>query len=215
MKKLVIYVALCIAIHTVGYSQKIGYCDMEFIVSKMPDYQKAKDEMDGFSDKWAKEIRDKFAEVDRKQREYMAEEILLTDDLKKKRQAEIGRIEKEARDYNNRIFGMEGLLFEKKKELMKPIMEKIQRAADKVSIQKRIDFMFDKSGSVSMIYTNPKHDYTDYIMEELGLDLKKETPKPSQTTSTTTATPASKPGSATTPNRQQPSKTNSTTKKPK
>jgi outer membrane protein len=201
MKKLVIYVLLYFVCHTAAYAQKIGYCDMEYIVSKMPEYQKAKEEMNSFSEKWAKEIRDKFAEVDRKQREFMAEEILLTEEIKKRKQEEISRIEKEATDYNNRIFGMDGVLFEKKKELMKPIMEKIQRAADKVSIQKRVDFMFDKSGGVSMIYTNPRHDYTDYIMEELGLETK---PDPKQTTASSTAT-----------NTPAASKTNSTTKKPK
>ncbi len=208
MKKLVIYVLLCFVCSTITYGQKIGYCDMEYIVSKMPDYQKAKEEMNVFSEKWAKEIKDKFAEVDRKQREFMAEEMLLTDDLKKKKQEEISRVEQEARDYNNRIFGMEGLLFEKKKELMKPILEKIQRAADKVSIQKRVDFLFDKSGGVSMIYTNPRHDYTDYIMEELGLDIKQEVVKADGTN----PTPGTKPTSSTAPST---SKTNSTTKKPK
>jgi outer membrane protein len=201
MKKLVIYVLLSFVCHTAVYSQKIGYCDMEYIVSKMPEYQKAKEEMNSFSEKWAKEIKDKFAEVDRKQREFMAEEILLTEDIKKRKQEEINRIEKEARDYNNRIFGMDGVLFEKKKELMKPIMEKIQRAADKVSIQKRVDFMFDKSGGVSMIYTNPRHDYTDYIMEELGLEIKPDT-KQATASSTSATTPST-------------NKTNSTTKKPK
>lgn len=207
MKKLVIYVLLCFVSTTLTYAQKIGYCDMEYIVSKMPEYQKAKEEMNSFSDKWAKEIRDKFAEVDKKQREFMAEEILLTDDIKKRKQEEINRIEKEARDYNNRIFGMEGLLFEKKKELMKPIMEKIQRAADKVSIQKRVDFMFDKSGGVSMIYTNPRHDYTDYIMEELGLENKQEVKQASASSAPT----STQTGSKATPT----NKTNSTTKKPK
>lgn len=169
-------------------AQKFGYADMEYITSKMPEYQLAQTEMKKFSEKWAKEIQDKFAEVGRMQRAYMAEEVLLTDDLKRKRQAEIKEKEIEAREYNSKIFGMDGMLFQKKKELMKPAMEKVQRAVSKICTQKRLDFMFDKSSDVGMIYSNPKHDYSDYIMEELGLDaqtgkpLAKEEPVKEKTT---------------------------------
>ncbi len=138
----------------------------------MPEYQLAQTEMKKFSEKWAKEISDKFAETDRMQRAYMAEEILLTDDLKRKRLGEIKEKELEAGEYNSKIFGMEGLLFQKKKELMKPVLEKVQRAVTKVCSQRRLDFMFDKSSDVGMLFTNPKHDYSDYVMEELGIDSK-------------------------------------------
>lgn len=172
MKKFLILLVLSILWGSAGWAQKIGYTDMEFITSKMPEYQLAQTEMKKFSDKWASEIRDKFAEIDRMQRAYMAEEILLTEDLKRKRQSEIKEKELEAGEYNSKIFGMEGLLFQKKKELMKPVMEKVQRAVTKVCAQRRLDFMFDKSSDIGMLYTNPKHDYSDYVMEELGIDPK-------------------------------------------
>ncbi|WP_247232732.1 OmpH family outer membrane protein [Telluribacter sp. SYSU D00476] len=172
MNKFLILVVLSSILSVTAQAQKIGYVDMEFVTSKMPEYQKAQAEINQFSEKWAKDIQEKFREVDRLQRAYMAEEVLLTDELKRKRQNEIKEKELEAREYNNKVFGMNGMLFEKKKDLMKPVMEKVQRAVDKVSAQRRLDFLFDKSSDFVMIYTNPKHDYTDYIMEELGIELK-------------------------------------------
>lgn len=172
MKKIFILLVLSILCSSALYAQKIGYTDMEFITSKMPEYQAAQAEMKKFSDKWAKEIQDKFSELDRMQRAYMAEEILLTDELKRKRQNEIKEKELEAGEYNSKIFGMEGMMFQKKKELMKPVLEKVQRAVTKVCSQRRLDFMFDKSSDIGMLYTNPKHDYSDYVMEELGIDPK-------------------------------------------
>ncbi|MCF0072010.1 OmpH family outer membrane protein [Dyadobacter sp. CY261] len=172
MKKIFILLVLSILCSSALYAQKFGYTDMEFITSKMPEYQAAQTEMKKFSDKWAKEIQDKIAEIDRMQRAYMAEEILLTDELKRKRQSEIKEKELEAGEYNSKIFGVEGAMFQKKKELMKPVLEKVQRAVTKVCSQRRLDFMFDKSSDVGMLYTNPKHDYTDYVMEELGIDPK-------------------------------------------
>ncbi|KQS33082.1 OmpH family outer membrane protein [Dyadobacter sp. Leaf189] len=172
MKKFFILLVLSILYTSVANAQKIGYTDMEFITSKMPEYQAAQTEMKKFSEKWAKEIQDKFGEIDRMQRAYMAEEILLTEELKRKRQNEIKEKELEAGEYNSKIFGMDGLMFQKKKELMKPVLEKVQRAVTKVCSQRRLDFMFDKSSDVGMLYTNPKHDYSDYVMEELGIDPK-------------------------------------------
>ena len=172
MKKFLILLVLSFISVSRGWAQKFGYTDMEFITSKMPEYQQAQAEMKKFSEKWAKEIDDKFTEIGRMQRAYMAEEVLLTDDLKRKRQTEIKEKELEAREYNSKIFGMEGLMFQKKKELMKPVLEKVQRAMTKVCSQRRLDFMFDKSSDAGMVFTNPKHDYTDYIMDELGLNDK-------------------------------------------
>ncbi len=173
MKKIFILLVLCIISSSSIWAQKIGYTDMEYITGKMPEYQLAQNEMKKFSEKWAKEIQDKFSDVDRLQRAFMAEEVLMTEDLKRKRQTEIKQKEIEAREYNSKIFGLDGLMFEKKKELMKPVLERVQRAVNKVCAQRRIDFMFDKSSDVGMLYTNPRHDYSDYILEELGLNEKK------------------------------------------
>ena len=171
MKKGLFIVLLCAVWGSVpAHAQKFGYVDTEFVFSKMPEYQKALGEVDKFTDKWSKDIQDKYVEIEKLQKTYQAEEILLTDDMKRDRQRALSEREREAREYNNKVFGYEGLLFQKKKELMKAPMELVQRAIDKVAVQKKLDFMFDKASDFVMLYTNPRHDYTDYVMEELGLD---------------------------------------------
>jgi outer membrane protein len=151
-------------------AQKFGYVDTEFIFGKMPDYQKAQAEIDRFADKWSRDIQDKYVEIDKLQKAYQAEEILMPDDVKRDRQRAIGDREREAREYNNKVFGYEGLLFQKKKELMKGPMETVNRAIEKVATGRKLDFVFDKASDFVMLYTNPRHDYTDYVLEELGLD---------------------------------------------
>lgn len=224
MKKYLILLALSFCFSQQTYSQKFGYMDLDFITSKMPEYKKAQDEINRFSENWAKEIQDKFAEVDKMQRAYMAEEVLLTEDLKKKRQNDIKEKELEAREYNNKVFGTYGLLFQKKKDLIKPVLEKIQRSVDKVAVQRKIDLLFDKSSSGSLIYTNPVHDCTDYIMEDLGIELKPAAAPPASTIPGTVPA-ASKPsstgskkvgtGSSTTEKTESTGKSSSTTRKPK
>lgn len=173
MRKAQLFVLLCsVWLATPASAQKFGYVDTEFIFSKMPEYQKALGEIDKFTDKWSKDIQDKYVEIDKLQKTYQAEEILLTEDMKRDRQRAVSEKEREAREYNNKVFGYQGLLFEKKKELMKAPMELVNRAIEKVSVQKKLNFMFDKASDFVMLYTDPRHDYTDYVMEELGLDAK-------------------------------------------
>ena len=171
-----------------AWAQKFGYVDTEFVFSKLPDYKKAQEGIDQFADRWSKDILDKQAELEKMQRAYQAEEILLTDDMKRERQRVIGDKEREAREYNNKVFGYEGLLFQKKKELMKVPTELVQRAIDKVASQRKLDFVFDKaSEGMVMLYTNPRHDYTDYVMEELGLDPDSQKAKQVSTTQPATS----------------------------
>ncbi|WP_338873408.1 OmpH family outer membrane protein [Spirosoma sp. SC4-14] len=179
MKKGLFFVLLCsVYLTSPARAQKFGYVDSEFILGKMPEYQKALSEIDKFADKWSKDIQDKYLEIEKLQKAYQAEEILLTEDMKRERQRVLVDKEREAREYNNKVFGYQGLLFEKKKELMKAPMELISRAIEKVAVQKKLEFVFDKASDFVMLYTNPRHDYTDYVMEELGLDANSKPTKP-------------------------------------
>ena len=194
-KLLLLVLQVVLVIHSVS-AQKFGYLDMEFVTGKMPDYQKAQTDLDKFSERWAKEIQDKYSETDRLERLYQAEEVLLTDEMKRKRRQEITDKEREAREYNNKIFGENGMLFQKKKELIKPVSDQVYKAMERVAKQKRLDFLFDKSSDFVVVYANPTHDYTDYVMDELGLtaDNKntKSTPASVNTPSETTTAPEKK-----------------------
>ncbi|GAB3265347.1 OmpH family outer membrane protein [Larkinella harenae] len=193
MRKGLIFVTLLSFLVTGSVkAQKLGYVDSEFITSKMPEYQKALTEIDKFAEKWSKDIQDKYTEIDKLQKTYQAEEILLTEDMKRERLRIISDKEREAREYNNKVFGYEGFLFQKKKELMKPVTETVMRAIDKVASQKRLDMILDKaSEGVVLLFTNPRHDYTDYVMEELGLTIDQKA-KNVTSTDPSTATPTDK-----------------------
>ncbi len=156
-------------------AQKFGYVDSEYITSKMPDYKKASAGLEQFSEKWVKEIGDKYDELERLQKAFQVEEILLTDDMKRERLKAITDKEKAVKELNNKVFSPEGLIFQKRKELMKPIMEDIYKAVEKVAVQQKLMFLFDKSADMTMIYTDPRHDYTDFVIEALGLDKEEET----------------------------------------
>ncbi|MFN5169844.1 MAG: OmpH family outer membrane protein [Cyclobacteriaceae bacterium] len=150
-------------------AQKFGYIDSDFILSKMPEYPKAQSEIDQLSAAWQKEIEDMQRKVESLYATFAAEQVLLTEEMKKERQDEIRKKENELKDYQKKVFGFEGLFFLKKQELIKPLQDKVFDAVEKVAKANRLAIIFDKAGELVMIYTDPRHDYTDFVLEELGL----------------------------------------------
>ena len=174
MRKITFLLFLAFFLQGNLYAQKFGFIDSEFILKQMPEYKTAQKEMDKLANGWQKEIEGMYDDIQKMYRDYKAEEVLLTEEMKKERKDLIAKKEKEAKDYQNKMFGYEGLLFLKRQDLIKPIQEKVYAATEKVSKTKKIQIMFDKSSGIVMIYMNPMHDYTDYILEELGLKSKEE-----------------------------------------
>lgn len=152
-----------------GYAQRFGYIDTDFILNKMPDFKKAQEEVDRLSVLWEKEIQEMAKGIEAQYNTLQAEQILLTDAMKKERTEAIKKKEGEMKEYQKKVFGFEGLLFLKKQELIKPIQDKIWDAVDKVAKKNTLAIVFDKSGELVMIYTDPRYDYTDFVLDELGL----------------------------------------------
>ena len=150
-------------------AQKFGWVDSEFIMAKMPEYALAQQELALLSDTWQKEIEVQQKDLDKLHRNYQNEEIVLTEAMKKKRQDEILLKEQDLKAYRNKQFGYEGQLFKKRQELNKPVQDKVFEAVEKVAKKKSLAVIFDKSGDLTMLYTNPAHDYTEFVLEELGL----------------------------------------------
>ncbi len=169
---LIIILLLSLGLAQTIYGQKFGYIDSKYVLGKMPEYKKAESELNKLSSEWQKEIETMRQDVEKLYKGYQAEEVLLTEEMKKERMDEIKKKEKETFDQQKKIFGYEGLLFLKRQELVKPVQDKLFEAVDKVCKKKALQVMFDKSGEIVMIYTNPRHDYTDFVLEELGLAEK-------------------------------------------
>ncbi len=149
--------------------QKFGYIDTNFILSKMPEYAKAQSEIDQLSSGWEKEVEDLSKNVETLYASLKAEEVLLTEEMKGERMDAIHKKEGELKEYQRKVFGFGGLFFLKKQELIKPLQDKVFEAVEKVAKQNRLAIIFDKSSELVMIYTDPRHDYTDFVLEELGL----------------------------------------------
>jgi outer membrane protein len=125
------------------------------------------------SEQWEKEMVEKQAEIDKLVRNLQAEMVILTEELKKKREAEIKQKETELREFRNKKFGYEGELFKKRAELIKPIQDKVFEACQKIAKANALDFIFAKSTEMIMLYSNAKYDKSDEVLQELGVNVTK------------------------------------------
>ena len=138
----------------------------------MKEYKEAAQEIENLSKAWEKEINDMYIEIEKKEIELKAEEILLTKEMFQDRREKLDDECKEVKNYQQKVFGFEGLYFLKKKELIEPIQDIIFESVERIAKKNRLQIIFDKSSEPVLLYTNPIHDYTDYVLEDLGLTEK-------------------------------------------
>lgn len=163
-----IFVLLTFSSIAQGGAAKFGYVDTDYILSQVPEYKAAQNELDKTSLNWQKEIDGKYAEVEKLYKAYQADAILLTEEMKKKRETEISNREKEVKDLQKQRFGADGELFKKRAELVKPIQDKVYNAIKAVAEKAGMGFILDKSGQVSILYANSKYDKSDDVLVYLG-----------------------------------------------
>lgn len=191
MKKIIFTLAsVCLLLVTSAtYAQKYCYVSTEYILENIPEYKSAQQQLDQISVQWQKEIEAKYSVIDKLYKDYQAEQILLTEDMRKKREAEIVNKEKEVKDLQKQRFGVDGDLFKKKQEIVKPIQDKIYNAIKKLATDQSYAVVFDKSGSLTMLFANPKYDKSDEILLQLGYKAgKSEGSSPSNNSSSPSKT---------------------------
>jgi outer membrane protein len=171
MKKLLFIVCFVGLVSATATAQRYAIIDTKYILSKMPDYTSADKKLQVIGEQWQKEIDTKQAELDKMYKNYDAEQFMLTEELKKKRETELFNKEKEVRDLQKKRFGYEGDLFKERQKIVKPIQDKVYNAVQKIAVARGYDFILDKSEGITVIFADPKLDKSDDILRELGIKL--------------------------------------------
>jgi outer membrane protein len=155
-------------------AQRFGYVDTDYILENIPEYQQKQNELNEISVQWQQEIEAMYAEIDRMYKDYQAEQILLTDDMKRKREEQIIEKEKEAKEKQKQRFGYQGDLFQKRQQFTKPIQDKVYAAIKEIADARGYAVIFDKAGTLTMLYTAAKYDLSEDVLDELGFSVKTE-----------------------------------------
>lgn len=169
MKKIFLLAAISLTLAATTQAQKYAIIDTKYILDKMPDYKTAQKQLDDIANGWQKEIDGMQQELDKMYKDFDAEQVMLSDELKKKREDQLFVKEKTLRDLQKSRFGFEGELFKKRQELIKPVQDKVYNAVQKLATQRGYDFILDKSEGITVIFADPKLEKSEDVLRELGV----------------------------------------------
>lgn len=169
MKKIFLTLMVVMMGAGLGFSQKFAFVDTEYILGRIPAYQAAQKQLDKFSADWQKEVEAQMAEVEKMYQTYQAERVLLTEDMRTKREDAIIAKEKSVKELQKKYFAPEGDLYKKRQELVKPIQDQIFNAIKEMATEGNYDVIFDTASGPTMLYTNPRYDKSDDVLGKLGI----------------------------------------------
>jgi outer membrane protein len=168
MKYALLFLVLFALVSTAS-AQRFAYVDTEYILGQLPEYTAAQEAVDRQAKQWQEQLDGLYAEIEDQYKKYREEEVLMSESLRKQRQDEILEKERAAKEFQRKYFGYEGELFRQREEKVKPLQERVFKAVEDVATEKKLDFIFDKAGEVVMLYTNPAYDYSNFVLDKLGV----------------------------------------------
>lgn len=149
-------------------AQKFAFIDTEYILQNIPAYTAAQDQLNQLSSQYQKELESMHAEIEQMYSDFQAESVLLSEDMKKKREDVIVSKEKDYKQLQRKYFGPDGDLFKKRQGLIKPIQDDIFNAVQEISNDGGYAVIFDKADGTTLFFTNPRYDLSDQVLEKLG-----------------------------------------------
>ncbi len=168
MRYLIIFLfSLILSQSGISQTQRTAVVDIDEILTSMPDYQKAQDQLDQIAEQWRQEIAQEMDKVKSMYNKYQAEQVLLSDEMKREREDEIMAKEKEVRDIQRQKFGPEGELFNKRQELVAPIQNEVYKAISSYADSRGFDLILDRSANSGIIFINDAMDKTEDIKKIL------------------------------------------------
>ncbi len=156
--------------HNVLNAQKelrVGYINMEYILSNIEDFEVANKEFEYKIDQWKKEISKKESEIKTKREELEFEKDLIPNQIYMKRSKEIDYDFRELENYRNKRFGPEGDWLIQEKILIQPIQDEVLAIVQQIAEKNKFDFIFDKSSAVIMLYSEKKYDISELVLRSI------------------------------------------------
>ncbi|KAA8475885.1 periplasmic chaperone for outer membrane proteins Skp [Arcticibacter tournemirensis] len=168
MKKLLLIIAFVCVSGLSAFAQRFAYVDSEYILKHIPEYNSAQKQLDALSQQWQKQVDDRLAEVEKLFKAYQADQVMLTPDMRKRREEEIVEKEKAAKEFQRQKFGFEGELYQQRIKLIKPIQERVARAVEAVAESNQLDMILDKNSQVILLYASSRLDKSNEVITRLG-----------------------------------------------
>ncbi|KQM08826.1 MAG: hypothetical protein AL399_05090 [Candidatus [Bacteroides] periocalifornicus] len=168
MKAKIMVVAALVMLPLLGFGQKFAFVDTEYILNKIASYKSAREQVDKLSKQYQSEVEQGYADVEKMVKDYQSEQVLLTPEMRQKKQQQILDAEKKVKDLQEKYFGREGALQKKQEELIKPIQDQVYQAVKDVATEGGYAAIIDVAASGAVLYSSPRYDKSDEVLKRMG-----------------------------------------------
>ena len=153
-------------------AQKIGVVDMDYVLSKMPEFKEAEGRLNAQIETWQSDIRKLQSEYEQKKAAFESEKVLLVGEQLRQRQKEVIDLEENIKNTISLRFGTNGEIDQLRAILTQPFQDQIFEAMKTVAEKNGLVIVFDKNES-NVLYLQKRADYTDKVLDLLlGKDKK-------------------------------------------
>jgi len=147
---------------------RVGYIDMNIILKNIDEYNKASTLLDKNIEKWKKEIELKKIQLNQYEEQLNTERILLTPELINDRELEIKDFASEIINLQEKRFGPKGDMIMQRSKLIQPVQDQVLSVIKQIAEEKKYDFIFDRSSSVTMLYSAKIYDISDLVIKRIN-----------------------------------------------
>ena len=148
-------------------TERIGYVNMDYVLSQMEDYKLANQQLEEKIGKWKQKIELKKSEIKNLKDSLLVEKPLLTFDIIQDRESEIEFEEKQLNEYQIKRFGVNGDWVAQELMLIRPIQDQVMNVVQSIAKQKKFDKIFDQSADAIMLYSKKKYDISDLVLKSI------------------------------------------------
>ncbi|MGI9525694.1 MAG: OmpH family outer membrane protein [Weeksellaceae bacterium] len=167
MLKKILTITIFISLSAMLMAQRFGYVDTEYVLNSLPQYASAQGKVDTQAENWAKEISNHEFELEKELSAYEAEKVLLTKEQITQREKELEEKRNKIAELKQQRYGPTGDLISLRRNLVKPIQDQVWNVVKQVAERRKYSFIFDKGSDLIMIYSDPKFDISEEVLNKL------------------------------------------------
>ena len=160
---LIAIVALAAGFGTLS-AQKIGYINTETILSDIPAYVAAQNQLNTLSDKYKATIETELGKIEALYQTYQNNRNSMSASQRQSAENEIISKERVVQEKQKIYFGADGIMAKKAEELLSPIQQQVDKAIARVATLGGFDMIIDVAAVQGIVYKNPDLDLSQQVL---------------------------------------------------
>jgi len=146
---------------------KLGYVDSQVILTQFSESIKAQGDLDAITNRWSAQVDSMTLAYQQALADYQKQANTMTEEKKLDAQKTLIAQEQSIIDFRRVKFGQGGEIYQMQEQIFDPVKKKIYAAIEQVAKTEGMQFVFDKSGDIILLYADSAFDITFQVLDKL------------------------------------------------